>query len=223
MKVYISRYRNHWLSPYTILEKVCFWEKDKDIFYNLDDKPDNKYEKWVNLLNPLCVCLNKFLDFVHPRVEYVKIDYWDTWNMDRTLGLIALPMLKQLKDKKHGAPYVDDGDVPDELKSTSAPPKENEWDTDENHFKRWDWVMDEMIFAFEHHLDDSWEEEYRSGEMDWKSVPCEWDENGKPTMYKVKDGPKHTYKCDYDGMEVVHKRIENGFRLFGKYYLGLWD
>lgn len=223
MKVYISKYRNHWLSPYTILEKVCFWEKDKDIFYNLDDKPDNKYEKWVNLLNPICVGLNKFLDFVHPRVEYVKIDYWDTWNMDRTLGLIVLPMLKQLKDKKHGAPYVDDGDVPDELKSTSAPPKENEWDTDENHFKRWDWVMDEMIFAFEHHLDDSWEEEYRSGEMDWKSVPCEWDENGKPTMYKVKDGPKHTYKCDYDGMAVVQKRIDNGFRLFGKYYVHLWD
>jgi len=223
MKVYISRYRDHWLSPYTILEKVCFWEKDKDAFYNLEDKPDNKYEKWVNLLNPLCQGLQKFLDFVHPRVEYVKIDYWDTWNMDRTLGMIALPMLKQLKEKKQGAPFVDDEDVPDELKSTSAPPKENEWDTDENHFKRWDWVMDEMIFAFEHRLDDSWEEKYRSGVIDWKSEPCEWDENGKATIYKCKEGPNHTYKCDYDGMAVVQKRIDNGFRLFGKYYQGLWD
>jgi len=39
----------------------------------------------------------------------------------------------------------------------------------------------------------------------------------------MKDGPKHTYKCDYDGMEIVHNRMKNGFRLFGKYYQGLWD
>ena len=30
MKVYISNYRDHWLSPYTIIEKVLFWRK-KDI------------------------------------------------------------------------------------------------------------------------------------------------------------------------------------------------
>ena len=45
MKVYISNYRDHWLSPYTILEKVCFWEKDKDVFYNLEDKPNKTVEE----------------------------------------------------------------------------------------------------------------------------------------------------------------------------------
>ena len=25
MKVYISRYRNHWISPYTILDRIFFW------------------------------------------------------------------------------------------------------------------------------------------------------------------------------------------------------
>jgi molybdopterin molybdotransferase len=49
----------------------------------------------------------------------------------------------------------DDIDVPEELRSTSAPPKENEYDTDANHFARWDWVMDEMIFAFEYQLKDT--------------------------------------------------------------------
>jgi hypothetical protein len=39
----------------------------------------------------------------------------------------------------------------------------------------------------------------------------------------MKEGPNHTYKFDYDGYEKVAKRIENGFRLFGKYYQGLWD
>ena len=223
MKVYISKYRYHWISPYHILEFVCFWEKDNDVFYNHEEKPGNKYDKWVNFLNPICKTLHKFLDFVHPKIDYVKIDKWDTWSMDHTLGKIALPMLKQLKDKKHGSPCVDDEDVPEELKSTSAPAKENEWDVADTHFKRWDWVMDEMIFAFEHHINKEWEEAYRTGEFDHKSVACEWYENGKPKMFRLEEGPKHTYKADYDGMRVVEERIKNGFRLFGKYYQALWD
>ena len=223
MKVYISNYRNHWLSPYHILEFVCFWEKNNDVFYNLEDKPNAPYEKWVNFLDPICKAIAKVMDVIHPKVDYVKIDHWDTWSMDHTLGKIALPMLKQLKDKKHGSPCVDDEDVPEELKSTSAPAKENEWDVDNNHFKRWDWVMDEMIFAFEHHINKEWEEAYRSGEFDHKSVACEWYENGKPKMFRLEEGPKHTYKADYEGMRVVEDRIKNGFRLFGKYYQGLWD
>jgi hypothetical protein len=143
--------------------------------------------------------------------------------MDHTLADIILPMLKQLKETKHGAPFVDDEDVPEELKSTSAPAKENEWDTDDNHFKRWDYALDEMIFSFECKIDDSWQDEFRSGHIDHKSVACEWNENGKATMYQMADGPNHTYKCDYDGMKVVQERITNGFRLFGKYYEGLWD
>ena len=75
----------------------------------------------------------------------VKLHKWDSWNADNTIAIIAHPLLIQLKETKHGAPLVDDEDVPDELKSTSAPPKENDYDVDGNHFKRWDWVMDEMI------------------------------------------------------------------------------
>lgn len=87
----------------------------------------------------------------------IRIDKYDTWSMDYTLGLIIIPMLKQLKETKHGAPYVDDKDVPKELRSTSAPKKENAWDLDDNFFKRWEWVMDEMIFAFEHTVNDDWQ------------------------------------------------------------------
>ncbi len=42
-------------------------------------------------------------------------------------------------------------------------------------------------------------------------------------MYQWIDGPNHTYKLDFEGMQEVQKRITNGFRLFGKYYEGLWD
>jgi hypothetical protein len=228
MKIYINNYRSHWLSPYTILEKVFFW---REIDY---DEPI--IERWADRLNPFSVGLQKILDIIHPKINYVKIDRWDTWSLDYTLAEIALPMLKQLQATKHGSPYVELEDVPEELRGTSTPEydqqltfdfydearQEKDVDYELTH-KRWDWVMDEMIFAFEHKVDDSWEDAFREGEIDWKTVPCAWDENGKPTMYQMQDGPNNTYKCDYDGMQKVHDRMANGFRLFGKYYQGLWD
>lgn len=135
----------------------------------------------------------------------IIIHPWDTWSMDHTLALIIVPMLKQLKETKHGAPFVDDEDVSNELKSTSAPPKENEWDTDENYFKRWDYVLDEMIWAFEQKCLDDWESDYYRGAGD-----------GFPGGYKL-------VWEDPEGRKAHQERISNGFRLFGKYYENLWD
>ena len=240
MKVYIGNYRHHWISPYTMLDYMFFWtdwskcSRNKSIVYSLED--ERKYvehpewvEKWVRRLEPISKGIQWVLDLVHPKINYVKIDYWDTWSMDHTLSPIILPMLKQLKEVKHGSPLVDDEDVPEGLglRSTEANAKENEWDIDDNHFKRWDWVMGEMIFAFECKVDDSWEEAFREGEIDWISVPVDVNGNevakGEHKFWKMKDGPKNTYKCDYEGMKVVEARIQNGFRLFGKYYQALWD
>jgi len=237
MKVYISGYRDHWFSPYTWLDYAFFWTdwskcaRDRRI-RSLEE--ESKYierpewtDRWADRLEPVSKGIMWVLDRVHPKIEYVKIDRWDTWSMDHTLAPIILPMLKQLQKTKHGSPGVDDEDVPEELKSTSAPPKENEWDTDENWFKRWDWVLDEMIFAFECKVDDSWEEAFRSGVHDYITVPVDKDGNevpkGEHKFWQMRDGPKNTFKCDYDGMRVVEARIQNGFRLFGKYYQALWD
>jgi len=93
--------------------------------------------------------IENYTDDGEDQVVEVQIDPWDTWSMDYTLAPIILPMLRQLKETKHGAPNVDDDDVPEQLRSTSAPPKDNEWDTDMFHFDRWDWVLDEMIYAFD--------------------------------------------------------------------------
>lgn len=223
MKVYISKYRDHWVSPYVWFEKIFFW---KD--WAKRDGPD--YPEWVekatDKLTPISEGIRWILDKVHPRVEYVKIDRWDTWNTDSTLAPIILPMLKQLRDTKHGSPIVDMEDVPPEMRSTST----QEWD-DQSVFEfyneseviakhdvhtRWSWVLDEMIFAFESYTYD-WEEKYRSGEHDiqWKKL-----ENGVSEMTR---GPNDTYQCDYDGMKQEQERIDNGLRLFGKYYRGLWD
>jgi len=237
MKVYINRYKDHWISPYTMLDYAFWWTdwskcaRDKSIRSieeerNYIERPEWT-ERWSDYLTPVSRAIQWAWDRVDPKIDYVKIDRWDTWSMDHTLGQIALPMLQQLKRDKHGAPFVDDKDVPEHLRSTAAPAKENEWDTDDNHFLRWDWVMDEMIFAFEHRLDDSWEDEFRSGEIDMLWVPVDRDGNEVPkgdhNFYQMKRGPKDTYKCDYEGMKKVQARIDNGFRLFGKYYQALWD
>jgi hypothetical protein len=224
VKIYISNYRNHWLSPYTILKKVCFWEKDEDVFYDHNNTGTGRYVKWVNRLDPICGALHKFLDVVHPKIDYVKIDRWDTWGMDTTLAQIILPMLKQLNATKHGAPHVDDKDVPAHLRSTAAPAKENDWDTDDNHFKRWDWIMEELIWTFEQlHPDNDWQAQYHTGNIEIKSEPCEWDENGKATLFEMKRGPNDTSHWDKKGHMKHQARITNGLKLFGKYYQGLWD
>lgn len=241
MKIIIGPYTN-WIGPYQIAEALCFWVKAVEDEYGTRSKPQwvHKFGHWLahgttdesitDRKNAPITWLYKLCNWIESKKKrrvYVKIHKYDTWSMDHTLALIVLPMLKQLKATTHGAPHVDDEDVPEELRSTSAPPKKNEYDTDENHFKRWDWVLDEMIHAFECKVDDSWQDQYRSGEFDTLWVPVDKDGNEVPRkeakFFQMKDGPNHTYKCDYDALEIHQKRIKNGFRLFGKYYEGLWD
>ena len=214
MKVYLSNYRNHWLSPYTIMEKVVFW---REIDY---DEPVIK--RWNKILEPICYGWQKVLDTVHPQIKYVKIDRYDTWSMDATLSPIILAMLKQLKKDKHGAPYTNDKDVPPGLRSTNAKPKENEHDTDQFHFMRWDWMLDEMIWTFEQHTGD-WENQFHTGESDILWEVSSTDADGKPLLWEMKKGPNDTRKFDKKGYLKYANRIKNGHRLFGTYYGNLWD
>lgn len=228
MKVVIGKYTT-WIGPYQIAELLCWWAKPVKDEIGMKRKPDwvHEFGRWLSenkdgtdtKLSKLC----QWIESKKQRQVYVRIDKFDTWSMDHTLAQIITPMLAQLKASKHGAPHVDDSDVPEHLKSTSAPALANEWDTDANHFLRWDWVLEEMIFAFEAKRLGIWQDKYSSGVHDWSSEPCEWDAAGKPTMHRMKDGPNNTYKCDYEAMAVEQARISNGFRLFGRYYENLWD
>jgi len=201
MKIYLSNYRDHWISGYEIMGKVLFW-KTEDEIYEMSP-PDWLYN--------ICEWNRKFLDAIHPKIEYVKIDKFDTWNMDSTLAKLILPMLIQLRDTKHGAPGVEDIDVPEVLRSTSAPEKENGWDTDDNWFLRWEWVLGEEIWAFTQYTIE-WEDQYHTGESDLTFI-----DNA------VGHGPNHTRKTDFEGMRKHQDRMNNGFRLFGRYYSGHWD
>jgi hypothetical protein len=220
MKIYLSNYRYHWISPYTIIENIFFWTdwskcgRNKGVIEDKDyvDHPE-WVERWANRITPISTAIRVVLDFIHPPIKYVKIDRWDTWSMDHTLAYIILPMLKQLDKEKHGAPYTEDDDVPEYLRSHMAQPKENEWDTDSLHFMRWDWILAEMIWAFEQEIrDDDEAEFFDHSECGDEKFP--WDKDGQ-YISKV--------KVDREGLEAHQKRKANGFKLFGKYYQNLWD
>ena len=167
MKVYMGKYKNYF-GPYQLAQKICFWAKKNEPEYGYPKYVDRLgeifahgrfvkddeltwhmpscEEEWQKVIQPAGGAkfsrLHKFLNWVNEKrgaqTVYVKIDDHDVWSMYHTLAHIITPMLKKLKEIQHGAPYTDDADVPEHLRSTAAPPKENEWDTDENHFKRWE-------------------------------------------------------------------------------------
>src|SRR6056300_465021 len=192
MRVYIGPYHNR-----MICKIHTDYMNDK---YGYVDWP-TKYTKFESFLEKLedaiqfvynCT-INLFLDRREQKVK-VRIDKWDTWSMDHTLASIVLPMLKQLKATTHGAPNVDPEDVPKELRPKKQDVlKYNEiGETDDKFFERWNWVLDEMIYAFESKA--TKEDVYMRFDID-----------------------------DKEGMRKEQERISNGFRLFGKYYEGLWD
>ena len=205
MRVKIGPYRNRWISNvhtnYMNWKYGRFdWDDNRNKFENLLENLEDGLQRLYNRT------INKILDKRTDQRINVKIDRWDTWSMDHTLSHIVVPMLKQLAGSKHGSPFVDDEDVPEELKSTSAPPKKDEYDLDDNHHKRWEWVIGEMIWAFEQKTRNDWEGDY----------------------YKYEDDPKEMFGMklvweDREGRKAHQERMSNGFKLFGKYYEGLWD
>ena len=214
MKVEMGPYKN-FIGPYQIAEKILFW-KDK---YNSDEDRDIIF-KFGEMLDriPGLTKFCRWIDLFRKRKIKVRIDHYDTWGMDRTLALIILPMLKKLC--KHGAPLIDDEDVPEELRSTSAPPKENEWDTDDNHFKRWEWVLEQMIWSFEQCVDETvgrnyYYDHYEEGEETQSSFISNLD---MPEAYRRERG-----KFNKDKYKEYNDKVQVGLVLFGKYFRSLWD
>lgn len=213
MKVRIGPYVNRWTSYIHDRHMNRRYGKDWD---DNKDWIDRAVEKLESSLQSLYnATINRYLDKKERRIV-VKIDRYDTWSMDHTLAHIIVPMLHQLKATTHGSPNTDDEDVPEHLRSTAAPPVEK-WHEDGNLHARWEWILDEMIWAFEQKTRGWWEEDYiiEHAEIDFD---VERDENGfKPLKWK-KEG-----KYDREGEKAHQARMSNGFRLFGKYYEALWD
>lgn len=221
MKIYIGPYKN-WFGPYQLAEKILFWkDKNSDEVMNLGSwlahghaYEDLRIDPSDNIMDVLLERKEKqtwlykimlWFDRKKTRTSYIKIDRYDTWSMDLTLAMIILPMLKQLKDTKHGSPIVDLEDVPEHLRCDTY----NDYDEqlcfdfyheyevkegDRDIHARWDWVLDEMIWAFE-----------------------QLDDEDSKVFYK-KDG-----KWDSKSYEEHCNRMQKALTLFGKYFRSLWD
>ena len=168
MKVKIVKPRDYWISPYTFLKKITFGK------YEPSDKIRDKLE-------PVSLLIQKVCKFLGPK-DKIVIHGHDLWNLDYTLAKIILPSLKFLKGNS-GSPWVDDEDVPEEIRSTQVI-KENDWDIDEFFHERWNYIIEEMVFAFESILSD---------------------------------------KSEFELSKEDRERVENGIKLFGKYYQCLWN
>ena len=203
MKVYIGPYKN-WIGPYQLADMIPFISEDTSF----------RIGTWLSK-----TWVNDVCEWYYPKIQRkikVRIDKYDTWNMNDTLAHIILPMLKQLKATKHGSQFVDDEDVPVHMRHGNPEGYDN-W----VHYK-WDWVLNEIIWAFEQELDDSWEDQFIHGEskIEWELISGNEDDD--TGMYKqIQLNPD--YWVDREGIRLYNDRINNGMRLFGKYYRGLWD
>lgn len=193
MRVYIGPYYS-WVRPTNWLYNLLafFYPKEKHewlrnrIVGNWDDEG----------LWPGMAALRRFenwADNLTPRKVKVKIHGYDVWNMNDTLALIVLPMLQLLKKEKHGSPWTDYEDAPEHLRgvTTREFPEEP---GDPFFHERWDWILNEMIWAFAQIVKDD------------------------DSEFRPKNAP-----YDREGRMAYHERIQNGCRLFGKYYQNLWD
>lgn len=212
MRVNIGPYVNRWTSNFHtnyMNKKYGFdWADNQSNFENFLEKLENMLQ-WVYNKT-----INVYLDKKERKIR-IKLHRYDTFSMDDTLAHIIYPMLKDMQENKNGSPWVDDEDVPEELKSTSAPPKENDWDIDDNHFKRWEWVLTEMTWAFQQKTREWWEEDYISEYPEF-----DFSEKKSDGLYELKI--LNNGKRDDEGIKNHQKRMTNGFRLFGKYYESLW-
>lgn len=228
MRVKIGRYPHHFDTKdllyryldwrYGVSEWLFFGDDGHDgqPDYDWIDRSVIRTLKGVDWI--LDKCLNRFIDRSRGPKHKVTVDPHDVVSLDYTLGLVILPALKRFREDNDSIHIVDPVDVPSYLK-----PSKDELDhyyqtmeIDDKAHARWEWVLDEMIWAFECVVDKSWEDQYHTGNMD---IQFERTSNGYCSMVY---GPDHTHQFDSKGYEDHSKRIDRGLKLFTKYYRTLW-
>lgn len=211
MKVKLGPYIS-WVGPYQIADAIFFWHEpypENELANRWDYRLHDQFGDWLasTWVKDLC----EWIQSHRKRTEQVKIDPYDVWSMDHTLALIIHPMLLQLKEQKHGYGWIDDKDVPKNLRSTAKGARDgcDEYDWDHNAEKRYDYMLNELIWTFEQLVNDGGTDQF----YDHAAVDNTADINTQVNQIKV----------DQAGLEAHEARIANGLRLFGKYFRSLWD
>jgi hypothetical protein len=216
LKVYLGPYYN-WFQPGKWYKDLMLWAAGfgRNADYekiNIDEHDRVRSKIQNSWIHGKLVAVERWFDARTARKIKIEIHPYDVWGMDHTLALIVVPMLKLLKEKKMGSAYVADEDVPEELKSTSAPPltdvQKTTGESDANLHKRWEWALSEMLWAMEQVAD----EESDSKFFEHPSDPRLSFEESVKKM-----------KFDKDGYAKWQARKQHGLMLFGKYFEALWD
>jgi hypothetical protein len=159
----------------------------------------------------------------------IQIDKFDTWNMYNDLSMIIYPMLVQLKNHKQGVPasFADVGGENYIHQQSFDFYEETNREAFDESCKRWDEILDKMIWSFQQLADGDWEDKYYHGEakFDWEETDPMLNPvtNQMEPMYKMVDLNPTDHWIDIAGLELHQKKIQEGIDLFAKYYMNLWD
>lgn len=208
MKVYLGPFK-YYFGPYQIADLLQKVGVSEDTCHKIGERLDKTW------LKPICEFIYKY----RQRVERIKIHNYDAWNLGDTVAKIALPLMQEFKRQGiQGAPFVDDEDVPEYLRSTNAPPlteeEQNYGGVDKNWHPRWEWVVEEIIWALGEVNDPDAEDKLRVS-ID-PSKP--WNEPGIPIEQSL-----NRYRFDMELYKAWADRKQNGLRLFGKYLEAIWN
>jgi len=144
-----------------------------------------------------------------PRIEKVAVHPWDTYSADNTLALVIHPVLVAFKEdvKEKGAvpsDFLDPVDV-------SAMTEEEAQALHEKMYNeallKWEGIIDQMIWSF--------------GEV-------KGDYAGEESFFKIKDTDadvmdlESRYDIDNNGLNDYYEKIDEGLKLFARYYRSLW-
>lgn len=196
MRVYIGPYPKGRLTSFALFKAYLKWAHPEKKWWDVGTadytRMDFAVEKVHHFIDGVLLAPFTWLFRNQKQKIKVRIDEYDTWSADHTLAHIIHPLL--LKIQKHGIPWTDREDAPEDAKYDDE--TDDELEKGYNQY-RWQYILDEMIFAFAMIKDGDWDLEVYERHKGWTDEAM-------------------------DERRKTQERINNGLRLFGKYYQSLW-
>ena len=194
MKVYIGPYRTTHISAYTLFDKYMEWKHDKSYW----SVQDSEYTKTDKFIERICDIIQDVLNatvnkMIGDRERDVKVRI-DPYDTWSMDHTLAFIIHPMLVQLRD----TNHGFFHPDAEDVPHIGKGDETDfghSDTNAQDRYNWVLDELVWTFEQLKND----------------------NDYDLFYAEVSG------WDKDALDAHNQRIQNGLRLFGRYYRSLWD
>lgn len=172
-------------------------------FFGANDDRQHDIGEYVAKKLP---AVDNLLDWIYERRQRtikVRIDSHDTWSLDHTLSHIIYPALVEYNKQKHSYFLVsDEQDVPEYLRLSSFRLTEKELEQCEKFYDPPKRINNLYQMRYE----------YVMSRMIWSFEQISKDNDGLM-------GSRH----GTNEYRIFGERLDEGFKLFGKYYRNLWD